>query len=66
MSDFKSLFFMECIYFHIESNLKTFQNIVYALIYAQQLLIIYSLARIGAHMYMPHAPPCWGEWAKEV
>ena len=49
MSDFMSLFFMECSYFHIKNSLKPFQNIVYALIYAQQLLIICSLARIGAH-----------------
>ena len=35
-----NLFFIECCYFHIKNSLKTFQNIVYALIHAQQLLII--------------------------
>ena len=43
-----SLFFMEFSDFHIKNSLKTFQNIVYALIYEQQTLIIWSLARIGA------------------
>jgi len=40
MSEFISLFFMECSYLHIKNSLKTFQNTVYALIYAQHQLII--------------------------
>ena len=47
-----SLFLIECSYFHIKNSLKTFQNFVYALIYAQLLLIICSLACIGAHTHV--------------
>ena len=43
MSDLMSLFFMEWSNSHIKNTFKTFQNIVYALIYAQQLLIMCSL-----------------------
>ena len=56
MSDFISLFPMECSYFHIKNSLKTFLNIVYALIYALHQLIIWSLARTGAqHLHDLHA-----------
>ena len=41
-----SLFFMERSYFHIKYSLKTFHNIVHALMYAQMILIIWSL---GTH-----------------
>ena len=67
MSDFISLFFMECSYFHIKSSLKTFQSILYALIYARHQLIIWSLARtIAQHLRSPHANAPTGRRAEEV
>ena len=40
MSNFMSSFLMECSYFHIKNVLKTFDNIVYALIYTQEVVIM--------------------------
>ena len=40
MRDIMNLFFMECSYFHIKSGLKTFQSIVYALMYTQEVVLM--------------------------
>jgi len=65
MSDFMSLFFMERSYFHIKYSLKTFHNIVHALMYAQMISSYGPLARIGAQINIQHAPHCVN-WAEEV
>ena len=56
MSDFMSLFFMECSYFHIKNSLKTFQNIVYALIYAQQFFYhVFPCTHWSTHLHPSRA-----------
>ena len=42
MSNLMGLIFVTCSYFYIKNSLKTFQNIVYLFICAQQIVIICS------------------------
>ena len=73
MYDFMDLFFIECSYFHIRNNLKTFQNFDYPLLYAQQVVIIFP-ACFGAHVHtllalLPRANRQdwhWPQWADET
>ena len=57
---------MEWSYFHIKICLKRFQDIVYELIYAQQVVVLCFLHAMEHNIYMPHMPLRRQNWAKEI
>ena len=66
MSGFISLFFMKCSYFHIENNLKNISEHCLRINFSATPVDHVFFARIEAYIYIPHAPPCCGDLAKEV